>query len=69
MGQCRQYHLESFSLKYLFFGGQYLYFADTAANEKEHGKIALEKMSALDDFIVYKKDTLYQVLKEFVDTH
>lgn len=37
--------------------------------EKTHGKIALEKMSGSNDFIVYKKGTLLQVLKEFIDTH
>ena len=36
---------------------------------KAHGKIALEKMSELNDFIVYKKDALPQVLKEFIDTY
>lgn len=48
---------------------QVVFFYSQKRIEKEHGKIALEKMSALDDFILYKKDTLCQVLKEFVDTH
>ena len=37
--------------------------------EKAHGKMALEKMGELNDFIVYRKDNLHQVLKEFIDTH
>ena len=37
--------------------------------EKAHGKIALEKMKELGDFIVYKKDNLHQILKEFIETH
>ena len=37
--------------------------------EKAHGKMALEKMGELDNFIVYKKDNLHQVLKKFIDTH
>ena len=37
--------------------------------EKAHGKMAVEKMGELNDFIVYKKDNLHQDLKEFVDTH
>ena len=37
--------------------------------EKEHGKMAVEKMGELNDFIVYKKDNLHQVLKEFVEKY
>ena len=37
--------------------------------KKAHGEIALKKMGELDDFIVYKKDNLHQVLKKFVETH
>ena len=48
---------------------QVVFFYSQEKLEKAHGKIALEKMSDLSDFIVYKKDTLLQVLKEFVDTH
>ena len=48
---------------------QVVFFYSQGRLEKAHGKIALEKMSELNDFIVYKKDTLYQVLREFVDTH
>ena len=48
---------------------QVVFFYSQEKLKKAHGKIALEKMSNLSDFIVYKKDTLLQVLKEFVDTH
>ena len=48
---------------------QVVFFYSQENLEKAHGKIALEKMSDLNDFIVYKKDTLLQVLKEFIDTH
>ena len=48
---------------------QVVFFYSQEKLEKAHGKFALEKMSDLSDFIVYKKDTLLQVLKEFVDTH
>ena len=37
--------------------------------EKAHDKMAVEKMGELNDFIVYKKHNLHQVLKEFIDTH
>ena len=37
--------------------------------KKAHGEIALKKMGELNDFIVYKKDNLHQVLKEFVEKH
>ena len=37
--------------------------------EKAHGKMAAEKMGELNDFIVYRKDNLHQVLKKFIDTH
>ena len=37
--------------------------------KKAHGEIALKKMGELNDFIVYKKDNLHQVLKEFVKKH
>lgn len=48
---------------------QVVFFYSQEKLEKAHGKFALEKMSDLSDFIIYKKDTLLQVLKEFVDTH
>ena len=48
---------------------QVVFFYSQEKLEKAHGKIALEKMDNLSDFIVYKKDTLLQVLKEFTDTH
>lgn len=37
--------------------------------KKSHGGIALQKINELNDFIVYNKDTLHQVLKEFIDMH
>ena len=48
---------------------QVVFFYSQEKLEKAHGKIALEKMSDLSDFIVYKKDNLHQVLKEFVERH
>lgn len=48
---------------------QVVFFYSQEKLEKAHGKVALQKMSELNDFIVYKKDTLYQVLKDFADKH
>jgi hypothetical protein len=48
---------------------QVVFFYSQKNLEKARGKIALNRMSALNDFVVYKKDTLLQALKEFIDTH
>ena len=48
---------------------QVVFFYSQEKLERAHGKIALEKMRELTDFVVYKKGTLLQVLKNFVDTH
>ncbi|MBR3964063.1 MAG: hypothetical protein IKJ80_01495 [Clostridia bacterium] len=48
---------------------QVVFFYSQKKLEKAHGKIALNRMNELNDFIVYKKDTLLQALKEFTDTH
>ena len=48
---------------------QVVFFYSQERLENAHGKIALKKMSELNDFIVYKKDTLHKALKEFIDTH
>ena len=48
---------------------QVVFFYSQENLEGAHGKIALEKMSELTDFVVYEKGTLLQVLKNFVDTH
>ena len=48
---------------------QVVFFYSQEKLERAHGKIALKKMGELNDFIVYKKDNLHQVLKEFVERH
>ena len=48
---------------------QVVFFYSQEKLEKSHGEIALKKMSELNDFIVYKKDNLHQVLKEFVEKY